>query len=170
VHQVTGQPISEVWKGTSPGLDPGGYLLVGISWDRATLYRRIDERVLRMVRDGLFEEAQRLSTRHIRHPTSDIRHPWGRAASQCIGYKEILAGEKAGMPRDDVIAAIQRRTRRFAKQQLTWFRRFPIRWIQADEASTAESLADEVLRQSRSPGQLQSGTSDFRLPTSDFPS
>jgi tRNA dimethylallyltransferase len=147
VHQVTGQPISEVWKGTSPGLDPGSYLLVGISWDRETLYRRIDERVLRMVCDGLFEEVLRLASRQIRNPQSTIRNPpLGRAAAQCIGYKEILAGEKTGSPREDVIATIQRRTRRFAKQQLTWFRRFPIRWLPAEEGSTAESLTDEILK------------------------
>ena len=146
VRQVTGQPISEVWKGTAPGLEPGSYFLVGISWDRRALYRRIDERVLRMVRDGLFEEALRLTSRQFRIPHSAFRiSPLGRAASQCIGYKEILAGEKTGQPREEVIAAIQRRTRRFAKQQLTWFRRFPIRWLAADDASTAEGLAHQIL-------------------------
>jgi tRNA dimethylallyltransferase len=141
VLETAGKPLTEVWRGPSPLLTPGSYVLVGIAWDRPALYRRIDQRVLRMAGDGLFEEARGLS-----------RRPRGlsRAAAQCIGYKEILAGEGQGAPREEIIAAIQQGTRRFAKQQVTWFRRFPIAWIPADDSASAESIADAILKEFRS--------------------
>ncbi len=135
VLRLTGRPITEVWRGPAPRLDPGSYVLLGIARERPALYRRIDERVAGMVRGGLFEEARGLAARS---------GGLSRAAAQCIGYKEFLAGERLGTPRDEVIAGIQQRTRRFAKQQLTWFRRFPIRWFGADDSTTAESLADAI--------------------------
>jgi tRNA dimethylallyltransferase len=136
VLETTGRPMTVLWRGPSVGMGAENLLLLGIQWDRPELYRRIDERVRRMVRDGLFEEARRLRGR-----------PGGlsRAAAQCIGYKEIFAGDDAGATRDETIAAIQRRTRQFAKQQMTWFRRFPVEWLKPVEAAeTILSRLDRV--------------------------
>ncbi len=134
VLEVTGTPMTDLWGGANLRLAEGSYALVGVEWDRPSLYRRIDERVLRMARDGLFDEARRLAAR-----PAGI----GRAAAQCIGYREIREGESAGWSREQTIARIQQRTRRFAKQQLTWFRRFPIRWFAPREPA---ELAEDVLR------------------------
>jgi tRNA dimethylallyltransferase len=136
VLDATGRPMTDLWREESLRLEPGTYELTGIGWDRAELYRRIDERVLRMVRDGLFDEAQRLRAR-----PGGI----GRAASQCIGYREIFQGEEGGVPVQETIALIQRETRRFAKQQMTWFRRFPIRWHEAVPGVRAEEIATRIL-------------------------
>jgi tRNA dimethylallyltransferase len=132
--------MSDLWKGEGLRLDPGSCFLAGIHWERDALYRRIDERVLRMVSAGLFEEARRLA----RRPEGI-----GRAASQCIGYREVFEGEAAGWPEARTTALVQRRTRNLAKQQLTWFRRFPIRWMDGARSPGANDLASAVLDAAR---------------------
>lgn len=137
VLRRTGRRMTDLWQEPALRLEPGSTVLVGLQWERPALYRRIDERVIRMVQEGLFEEARRLGKR----PGG-----LGRAASQCIGYKEIFAGERIGRPEEETVSLIQQRTRRFAKQQLTWFRRFPIRWLPADGAMSPGAMADGILR------------------------
>jgi len=136
VRRLTGRSLTDLWAGPSLRLAEGSYRLVGLRWEREVLYRRIDARVERMVEQGLFDEALRLRER----PGG-----LGRTAAQCIGYKEILAGEGAGQARGEIVAAIQQRTRRFAKEQHTWFRRFPIEWFPAEGVSTPE-LASRIER------------------------
>jgi tRNA dimethylallyltransferase len=142
VVERTGEPLSRRWAWSGRRQEARGARCFALDWDRAALYRRIDQRVERMVAAGLFEEAQRL--RH-RQP------PPGRAASQAIGYKEIWAGLDAGLPHAAIVAQIQRETRRFAKSQLTWFRKMPIEWLPATAAASIEDLATEVLRRLASP-------------------
>jgi tRNA dimethylallyltransferase len=132
VHRLTGRSLTDLWAGPSLRLEEGSYLLAGLWWDREVLYRRIEARVERMVGEGLFEEARRLRER----PGG-----LGRSAAQCIGYKEIFAGDAAGQTPGEIVAAIQQRTRRFAKEQHTWFRRFSIHWLPAAGKSTTELAA-----------------------------
>lgn len=139
VRLLTGRRMTDLWRGSAPRLEPASYRLFGLWWERPALYRRIDQRVPRMVREGLFEEARRLR---------DRPGGLGRTAAQCIGYQEILQGERQGIGEPETIAAIQQRTRRFAKQQLTWFRRFPIRWFPAEESTRPEEVVDWILAES----------------------
>ena len=84
---------------------------IGIRADRETVYRRIDERVLKMMDDGLLLEAKALyEHRHLN-------------ALRTVGYQELfdyLAGKQS---LDSAVAEIQKNTRRFAKRQLTWLRK-----------------------------------------------
>ena len=91
--------------------------LIGLNFpDRAELYRRVDARVDAMFEAGLVEEAL------------SVRAAGG--AAQAIGYKEIRAAIDAGLPPESAKDAIKQATRRYAKRQLTWFRRDPnIRWL-----------------------------------------
>ncbi len=136
VRLRTGMPLTELWQGRALRLEPESLFFAGMGWDRQELYRRIDARVLRMVREGLLPEARKLFQR-----SGGI----GRAARQCIGYKEIFWGDRQGMSEAEIIARIQQRTRRFAKQQLTWFRRFPIRWFEPGKMEDSEALAKRIL-------------------------
>lgn len=137
VRERTGKAISEDWSwGKGAGTPPAARVF-GPAWPRAELYARIDRRVEQMVERGLFEEALRLRER---------QPPLSRSASQSIGYKEILAGMAAGLSRDETVARIQQGTRRFAKRQLTWFRKLPVEWIPADGGRDADALAAEVLQ------------------------
>ena len=137
VCALTGTALTRLWTGPSARLEPGTCVLVGLAWQRPELYRRIDARVLRMAREGLFEEAEALSLRS---------RGLGRAASRCIGIKEIVALRETGASREATLLLIQRNTRRFAKQQGTWHRRFPFRWIQASGTAALSAWVEEALR------------------------
>ena len=96
-----------------------------LTMERETLYRRIDERVDQMIRDGLVEEVQALLDEGI---------PREATSMQGLGYKEIasyLAGE---IPLEEAIRILKRDTRHFAKRQLTWFRRErDVIWIKKED-------------------------------------
>jgi tRNA dimethylallyltransferase len=91
--------------------------LIGLTFsNRAELYARIETRVDRMFDAGLIHEA--LSVKAL------------GGAAQAIGYKEIWAAIDAGLPPESAKDTIKQATRRYAKRQLTWFRRDNnIRWM-----------------------------------------
>ncbi len=82
--------------------------------ERERLYRRIDERVDRMLEEGLVEEVRRLVDMGCRR---------GQTAMQGLGYKEILDYLEGNCSLEEAVFRIKRDTRHFAKRQLTWFRR-----------------------------------------------
>ena len=111
-HNLESQAIPPKYRPVWLGLD---------FTDRAELYARIDRRVEIMVQDGLLEEIQRLLAEGI-PPTA--------TSLQAIGYKEPMAALRGECTMDEAIAKIQQESRRYAKRQLTWFRRNPaIHWI-----------------------------------------
>ena len=128
VFELTGRPISDfqqTWE--SP---PSAIPCVVLDLPRDELYRRIDRRVVAMLAAGWVEEAERL-----RH------HQLSKEASQAVGYRELfahLAGEGPGW--DETVAAIQQRTRQFAKRQLTWFRSLPGVPVPAGDAAGVRLL------------------------------
>lgn len=84
---------------------------IGIDLPREELYARIDRRVDAMLAAGLEEEARRL------YPYRTLN------ALQTVGYKELFDWFDGRISRDEAIEAIKRNTRRYAKRQMTWFRR-----------------------------------------------
>ena len=89
--------------------------LLGVTWDRPVLYRRIDERVDRMLAAGLEKEVRGLMARGF---TSDD------IAMKGIGYKELIDHFNGLYPYDEAVRLIKRNTRHYAKRQLTWFRKY----------------------------------------------
>lgn len=87
---------------------------VGCEWDRSELYERINLRVLQMVEKGLIEETEMLLSKGY---TADL------PSMQTIGYKQAVAHVYGKMSRSEMIEDIQQKTRRYAKKQLTWYRR-----------------------------------------------
>ena len=86
-------------------------LTIGLYAERALIYERINQRVLVMIEKGLLEEAKKL------YPHKHLN------ALQTVGYKELFAYLEGTCSLDEAIAEIQKNTRRFAKRQLTWFRK-----------------------------------------------
>ena len=84
---------------------------IGLELPREELYQRIDDRMIKMVESGLFEEARGL----YQH-----RH---RQALQTVGYQEIFDFMDGKYDRGEAIRLLQRNSRRYAKRQLTWFKR-----------------------------------------------
>jgi tRNA dimethylallyltransferase len=88
--------------------------LIGLNPTREELYRRIDERVRRMFDAGLPEEVRQLLARGI---------PPSAKPFEAIGYRHVLADKDSCNPKEETIRIIQRDTRRYAKRQMTWFRK-----------------------------------------------
>ena len=111
-------------------------VFIGITYrDREKLYERINTRVDLMLRDGLLAEAE---------TTLNLKN--GRGAAQAIGHKELhayLLGEKT---LEQAVEDLKRETRRYAKRQLTWFRRNEkINWIYADECDNVLDAALDII-------------------------
>jgi tRNA dimethylallyltransferase len=87
---------------------------VGLNPSREELYRRIDERVERMLEAGLVDEVRGLLARGI---------PASAKPFEAIGYRHVIQDIDSCIPREETIRIIQRDTRRYAKRQMTWFRR-----------------------------------------------
>lgn len=141
IHEATGQAPStgRRWGREAPRRSARSFAL---AWDRKALYARIDRRVEHMVERGLFEESVRLR---------DRKPPISRSAAQSLGYKEVVDGLSEGVPQARIIERIQQGTRRFAKRQLTWFRKFSLEWLEADETVPTEALLEQILRRLEAP-------------------
>jgi len=123
VYYLTGQPISRALELRRLMVSPYRLVAVALTMPRNLLYRRIEERVDKMIEEGLVEEVKRLMERY------DPRLP----AMQALGYKEIGAYLRGEMDLKAAIARLKRNTKRFAKRQFTWFRRDPrLRWWEVD--------------------------------------
>ncbi len=112
------------------------YRMIGLTCEREALYQRIHFRVDDMIKRGLREEAEKLFRTYGFSP----------ASMQAIGYKEWKPYFEGNAPLEEITAAIKQNTRRFAKRQLTWFRRDDrIRWYDISQYSTPECLAETIL-------------------------
>lgn len=110
VYYASGKPYSAFLQ-QAPSKPPFQVIKIGLNRPRAELYQRIDQRVEVMVEEGLFEEGASLYTYK------------ALPALQTIGYREIFAYLEGRSTKAATVEAIQRNTRRYAKRQLTWFRR-----------------------------------------------
>jgi len=90
---------------------PFSILKIGLELPREDLYRRIDERMDTMIEEGLFEEAKNLY---------EHRH---RRALQTVGYQEIFDFIDGKYEKEEAVRLLKRNSRRYAKRQLTWFKR-----------------------------------------------
>ncbi|MDD4081546.1 MAG: tRNA (adenosine(37)-N6)-dimethylallyltransferase MiaA [Eubacteriales bacterium] len=134
VFELTGRPFSAQ---EMPGEDesPYRFALFGVSWEREILYARIDQRVDRMLEAGLAEEVRMLLASGV-SPDSQ--------AMQGLGYKELVPFIRSGAGFKEAMETIKRRTRNYAKRQMTWFNREPdIHWFTGGEDATG--LANQAI-------------------------
>ena len=118
-----------------PRFDP---LWIGLDFEpRQLLYDRIDLRVDIMLRQGLVEEIRELLESGI---------PENCTAMQAIGYKEFLAAMQGHISIEEAAEAVKQGSRRYAKRQLTWFKRNKnMHWL----TRTADTSPEEILRRAR---------------------
>ena len=90
---------------------PFNIIKIGLNRDRETLYQRINQRVLQMIDDGMIEEAQRV------YPKRTLN------SLNTVGYKELFEYLDGLTTLDEAIFKIQSNTRRYARKQLTWYKR-----------------------------------------------
>lgn len=121
IHQMTGQPLTSFRKKTIKER-PFRMIKIGINQDRKVLYERINQRVLKMMDAGLLEEAKTV-------------YPYRKLNSlNTVGYKELFSYLDGECTLDEAIDLIQRNTRKYARKQLTWFRRDQqIKWFEPEQ-------------------------------------
>jgi tRNA dimethylallyltransferase len=134
VYEKTKAPISELKNQTQGLSDKYEIKMFGLNMDRKALYKRIDERVEEMFNGGLIDEARRLMEQNL-----------SITASQALGYKETFGYLKGEYSLDEAKRLVKRNTRRYAKRQLTWFRRDKrVEWILLDDNYDPEKVAQEL--------------------------
>ena len=119
IYHSTGKTKTELEKESRKGPD-FDYLLFGINMDREKLYERINKRVDNMMKSGLIDEVKALINKYKELPT----------AMQGLGYKEVVEYLNGATTKEEMIEKIKMETRRYAKRQLTWFRKYKnIIWL-----------------------------------------
>lgn len=126
VYNMSGRTISahdEESKKRPPRYDA---VYIGLMYeDRELLYDRINRRVDEMMASGLLEEVQKLLSSGVSSDTT---------AMQAIGYKELVSYFEGKCTQDEAVQNIKQASRRYAKRQMTWFRRNKsINWIAVDK-------------------------------------
>ncbi|PKP43781.1 MAG: tRNA (adenosine(37)-N6)-dimethylallyltransferase MiaA [Bacteroidetes bacterium HGW-Bacteroidetes-13] len=96
------------------------HLIIGLETEREKLYRRINKRVDQMVSDGLEAEAKSL------YPYKQLN------ALQTVGYQEFFDFFDGKISKVEAIESIKQNTRRFAKRQITWFKKYDATWFEGD--------------------------------------
>ena len=100
--------------------NPFNFKLFGINMEREKLYERINLRVDIMIKQGLIEEVKNIVKKYNSFPT----------AMQGLGYKEVVEFLKNEITEDEMIEKIKCESRRYAKRQITWFKRYEnIKWL-----------------------------------------
>lgn len=139
VYHSTGKTISEQCRLSHLNESPYRFCLIGINAnDRQTLYDRINLRVDLMLEAGLLEEAENFFASEI-----------SKTAKQAIGYKELKPYFDGLCSLNQAVEKLKMETRRYAKRQLTWFRkREGINWIYIDGKNKKEIVteAEDILR------------------------
>lgn len=135
VYASTGKTLTEQNENSHTAKVPYRFCMIGLcADDRAFLYDRINRRVDLMVQDGLLDEA-----RHF------FSLPAAGTARQAIGYKELKPYFDGELPLEDALEKLKMETRRYAKRQLTWFRRYDsIHWLMIDRLSPQELLRESL--------------------------
>jgi tRNA dimethylallyltransferase len=110
VFRATGNPISQ-YRQKSKVQRPFKVIKIGLERPREELYKRIDHRMDKMIANGLFEEVEKFySLKHLN-------------ALQTVGYTEIFRHLDGEYDKEEAIRLLKRNSRRYAKRQLTWFKK-----------------------------------------------
>ncbi len=136
VYQLTGITMSQWVKQSRDRESPYRFCIIGLNFkDRQKLYDRINCRVDEMMQAGLLEEAKKV-----------LNGPL-QTAAQAIGYKELKPYLDGGLPLEVCVEKLKQSTRRYAKRQLTWFRRDSrIHWIYPDEEKIFANIFEKSIK------------------------
>lgn len=113
IYKTTGKTKTEQELESRKNPVEYDYKIFAINWDREILYQRIDKRVDIMIEQGLIDEVRDILKKYNKFPT----------AMQGLGYKEAVDYINGIYTKEEMIEKIKMETRRYAKRQLTWFRK-----------------------------------------------
>ena len=118
------------------------FILLGLTMDREKLYDRINKRVDIMLENGLIEEVGRLV---------EMGYADSITSMQGIGYKEILSYLRNEISLEEAVETVKRESRRYAKRQITWFKRMKeIEWFSIDNFGNTNNIVEAVITYIRS--------------------
>lgn len=101
------------------------FLKIGMHWDRALLYERLNKRSIQMFEGGMIEETKEMLTKNL-----------SRSTLTSFGYQEIMAWKEGKISKEEALMLNQKRNRNYAKRQLTWWRgREDVLWFDAEKCS-----------------------------------
>ncbi len=132
VYELTGKRISELQELRAqntehPSISLGAgraqeYILIGLNLPREQLYERINDRVDQMIENGLIEEVKELLNKGF---SKDL------PSFQALGYKEAIEHLEGKWTLEKMVYELKKRTRHFARRQMTWFKRFKdVEWFE----------------------------------------
>ncbi len=129
VYRITGKAYSSFH--TTDGIRRPGFnnLLIGLRWDKEVLHKRINKRAKLMLENGLIDEVK------------GLRDNLSKQARDGVGYKEVIQMLDGELDKEECLYRIKVASRRLAKHQLTWYRRWTdIQWFAGD----SENLIDKI--------------------------
>jgi len=114
------------------------YVLIGLIRNREELYRRINSRADQLIKKGLIDEVKGLIALGL--DDQDI-------SMKGLGYKEIIKYLKGEYTLEETVEILKKDTRRYAKRQITWFKRYEkIKWFSFDEYDTINELENNIIQ------------------------
>ena len=138
VHQITGTPISELQTQWDRQRTKHPCSLIGLRREREDQNRQTNARIKRMIDGGLVEEVRSLLS---------LPQPLSTAARQALGYAEIIEHLCGQVSLAEAVEMIKINTRRFAKAQRTWFKRFrETSWIDLVPETEVAEVVDRILQ------------------------
>jgi tRNA dimethylallyltransferase len=135
VGEITGEPFSAALPDEAARWRPSS--IIGIAEERAVLVERLDARVRQMWADGLVDEVRGLLPLGLAE---------GITASRAIGYAQAAAQLRGDLDEEAAIAETQALTRRYARRQVSWFRRYPdVDWSSTGDPAAVERALARLL-------------------------
>lgn len=136
VFELTGKPISS-FQNQFDTPAPKDWIMIGLKRDKEIENSRINARVKLMINQGLVDEVQSLLKEEL---------PISQQAASAIGYAEIIAYLKGKINLEEAVEKIKINTRRLAKSQRTWFKRFEnVHWFDL-EHKDSKDIIDDVIK------------------------
>ena len=137
VYRQTGVPLSRAHRESRERAAPFHALVLGLTMDRAELYRRIDDRVDVELAKGLVVETRTLLAKGY---SRDL------VSMKSLGYRQMAGYLEGEYSFDEAVRRLQRDTRHFAKRQMTWFRKEPgLRWVAVQPEESSQSVARRLM-------------------------
>lgn len=136
VYEETGSPMSESYKDFRALNDKFDLVMIGLTMDREELYKRINKRIDVMIEKGLIDEVEDLLDKGYSEDLTSMKG---------IGYKEVVNYLRGKCSFDETVEILKRESRRYAKRQLTWFRReSQIHWIDVGAVKQEQVMEDAI--------------------------
>nr|WP_300092673.1 tRNA (adenosine(37)-N6)-dimethylallyltransferase MiaA [Sedimentibacter sp.] len=136
VYDLTGKKFSQMNTDIRKKSSKYDFILIGLSMDRKTLYERINQRVDKMIDDGLVEEVKSLL---------DKGFEKNLISMQAIGYKEIIEFLEGNITFEEAVNILKRNTRHFAKRQFTWFLKDEnVKWFNIENVNKIDATLEQI--------------------------